>query len=74
MDWLYKNNAVIHCAHGTLSFVGSQENQASVSGRVKNAPLRVVKVARLIKGLRKGLPIYVVELNRPESGSKEGEP
>ena len=44
-----------------------------MSGRVGNAPLRVVKVARLIKGLRKGLPKYVVKLNRLESGSKEGE-
>ena len=74
MDWLYKSNAIIHCAHKTISFVDSQENQASVSRRVGYTPLRVVKVSRLIKGLRKGLPIYAVKLNRPESGSKEGEP
>ena len=74
MDWLYKNNAVIHCAHKTISFVDSQENQALVSGRVENAPLRVVKVARPIKGLRKGLPIYGAKMNRPKSWSKEGEP
>ena len=58
MDLLYKSNAVVHCMQETISFVDSQGNQASVSGRVGNAPLRVVKVARLIKGLRKGLPIY----------------
>ena len=74
MDWLYKSNAVIHCAHKIISFVDSQGNQALVSGRVGNAPLRVVKVARLLKGLRKGLPIYAVNLNRPKSGSTEGEP
>ena len=45
-----------------------------MSRRVGYAPLRVVKVARLIKGLRRGLPIYAMKLNRPESGSKEGEP
>ena len=73
MDWLYKNNPIIHYAHKTISFVDSQGNQALVSGRVGNAPLRVVKVTILIKGLRKGLPIDDVKLNRPESGSKEGE-
>ena len=73
MDWLYKSNVVIHCAHGTISFVDSQGNQASVSGKVGNAPFRVVKVARLLKGLRKGLPIYVVKLYRPKSGSIEGQ-
>ena len=73
MDWLYKNNVVIHCAHGTISFVDSQENQASVSGRVGNAPLRVVKAARILKGLRKGLPIYAVKLNRLENGFTKGE-
>ena len=45
-----------------------------MSGRVGNAPLRVVKVARLLKGLTKGLPIYAVKLNRQENGSKEGKP
>ena len=74
MDWLNKNNAGIHCAHETISFVDSQKNHALVSGRVGNTPLRVVKAARLIKGLRKGLPINAIKLNRLESGSKEGEP
>ena len=74
MDWLHKNNDVAHCVHKTISFVESQENQALVSRRVGYAPLRVVKVARLIKGLKKGLSIYGVKLNRLENGSKEGEP
>ena len=61
MDWLHKNNAVIHCAQGTLSFIDPQGSQALVSGRVGYAPLRVVKIVKLVKGLRKGLPIYTVK-------------
>ena len=74
MDWLHKNNAVIHCAQGTLSFINSQESQVLVSGRVGYAPLRVVKIAKLVKRLRKGLPIFVVKLNKLEGKPKEGEP
>ena len=74
MDWLHKNNVVIHCAQGTLSFIESQGNQALVSGRVGYAPLRIVKISKLVKGLRKGLCIYAIKLNKPEGKPKEGEP
>ena len=50
MDWLHKNNAAIHCAQGTLSFIDSQESQVLVSRWVGYAPLRVVKTAKLING------------------------
>ena len=30
MDWLHKNNTVIHCTQGTLSFIEPQGNQALV--------------------------------------------
>ena len=50
MDWLHKNNAVIHCTQGTLSFTDPQGSQALVLGRVGYAPLRVVKIAKLVKG------------------------
>ena len=74
MDWLHKNNAVIHCAQGTLSFLDSQESQALVSGRVGHAPLRIVKISKLVKGLRKGLLVYAIKLNKPKGKPKEGEP
>ena len=73
MDWLHKNNAVIHCAQETLSFIDSQESQVLVSRRVGYAPLRVVKIAKLVKGLKNGLPIYTVKLNKPKGEPKEGE-
>ena len=43
-------------------------------GRAGYAPLRVVNISKLVKGLRKGLPIYAVKLNKPEDEPKEGEP
>ena len=73
MDWLHKNNVVIHCTQGTLSFTDPQGIQALVLGRAGYAPLRIVKIAKLVKGLKKGLPIYVVKLNKPEGEPKEGE-
>ena len=36
--------------------------------------MRIVKISRLVKGLRKGLPVYTVKLNKPEDKPKEGEP
>ena len=58
-----------------LSFIVHKEPYPSlVSGRVGYAPLRIVKISKLVKGLRKGLPIYAVKLNRPESKPKGGEP
>ena len=74
MDWLHKNNAVIHCAQGTLSFIDPQGSQALASRRVGYAPLRVIKIAKLVKELKKGLPIYAVKLNKPKGEPKEGEP
>ena len=74
MDWLHKNNAIIHCTQGTPSFTDPQGSQALVSGRARYAPLRVVKIAKLVKELRKGLPIYAVKLNKLEGEPKEWDP
>ncbi|MCO5576110.1 hypothetical protein L7F22_029917 [Adiantum nelumboides] len=73
MDWLSKNKADIHCSQGTVSFYSLNEEQVYIHGRRGNAPLRVVKAKQLIKGLRKGLSLYVLKLNKPEKESKEKE-
>ena len=75
MDWLSKNKANIHCGQKILSFFQSSEGQrVQVEGRTGRAPLKVVKIARLVKGLRKGLPIYVMKLNKTEVEAEESEP
>ena len=35
--------------------------------------MRIVKISKLVKGLRKGLPIYAVKLKKPKGKPKEGE-
>ncbi|MCO5573824.1 hypothetical protein L7F22_027599 [Adiantum nelumboides] len=73
MDWLSKNKADIHCSQGTVSFYSLNGEQVYIHGRRGNAPLRVVKTKQLMKGLRKGLPLYVLKLNKPEKESEEKE-
>ncbi|MCO5556517.1 hypothetical protein L7F22_010066 [Adiantum nelumboides] len=73
MDWLSKNKADIHCSQGTVSFYSLNGEQVYIHGRRGNASLRVVKAKQLIKGLRKGLSLYVLKLNKPEKESKEKE-
>ncbi|MCO5564854.1 hypothetical protein L7F22_018522 [Adiantum nelumboides] len=73
MDWLSKNKADIHCSQGMVSFYSLNEEQVYIHGRRGNAPLRVVKAKQLIKGLQKGLSLYVLKLNKPEKESKEKE-
>ncbi|MCO5583736.1 hypothetical protein L7F22_037650 [Adiantum nelumboides] len=73
MDWLSKNKADIHCSQRTVSFYSLYEEQVYIHGRRGNASLRVVKAKQLIKGLRKGLSLYVLKLNKLEKASKEKE-
>ena len=42
-----------------------------IHGRSGKNSLRVVKSSKLVKGLRKGLPIYILRLNQP-SNVEEG--
>ncbi|MCO5596797.1 hypothetical protein L7F22_050867 [Adiantum nelumboides] len=73
MDWLSKNKADIHCSQGTISFYSLNGEQVYIHGRRGNTPLKVVKAKQLMKGLWKGLPLYVLKLNKLEEESKEKE-
>ena len=74
MDWLIQNQAKIYCSQGIVSFVSSQGEKEKVKGRSRRNPLWVVKPSKLIKGLKKGLPIYVLKLNKPEPIKERDEP
>ena len=71
MDWLSKNQAGINCSKGTVSFNSSDGEKVEIHGRSGRNPLRVVKSSKLVKGLRKGLPIYILKLNKPEKVEEE---
>lgn len=64
-DWLSKNLADIHCSQGIISFVRDAREQVQVQGRAGEALLKVVKIKQLVKVLKKGLPIYVLKINKP---------
>ena len=66
MDWLGQNQAGIYCSQGIVSFVSSQGDKVEVKGRSRKNSLWVVKPSKLIKGLGKGLSIYVLKLNKLE--------
>ncbi|MCO5559985.1 hypothetical protein L7F22_013589 [Adiantum nelumboides] len=73
MDWLSKNKADIHCSQGTVFFYSLNGEQVYIHGIRGNTPLRVVKAKHLMKGLRKGLPLYVLKLNKLKKESKDKE-
>ena len=65
MDWLSQNDSDINCRRGLVSFITSEGKKVQVQGQnVRH--LRVVKANKLVKGMRKGLPICVLKLNKPD--------
>ena len=74
MDWLGQNQAGIYCNQGTVSFVSSQGEKVEIQGISRRNPIWVVKPNKLIKGLKKGLPIYVLKLNKPKPLEERDEP
>ena len=74
MDWLGQNQAGIYCSQGTISFVSNQGEKVEIQERSGRNPIWVVKPNKLVKGLKKGLPIYVLKLNKPEPLEERDEP
>ena len=66
MDWLGHNQAKINCSQRSISFTSNQGNWVTIHGRSYKNPLKVVKANKIAKGYRKGLPIYILKLNKLE--------
>ena len=45
-----------------------------IQGRFGRNPLKVVKANKLVSGLKKGLPLYILKINKPEKVEKVQEP
>ena len=58
----------------TLVFMDLCGNKIHVSGSNGNPTLQLVKASKLLKGLRKRQPIYVVKLNPVSQEKSSGEP
>ena len=74
MDWLGHNHAEINYGQGSILFTSSQGNSVTIRGRSGKNPLKVVKGNKIAKGYRKGLPIYILKLNKPEKLEESQEP
>ena len=74
MDWLSKNQAKINYQKGTILFISSTGHKVSIQGRSGKNPLKVVKSNKLVKGLQKGLPIFILKINKPRPEEKSQDP
>ena len=74
MDWLSKSQAEINCNKGSILFISSNGTKVQIQGRSGRNPLKVVKANKLVSGLRKGLSIYILKLNKPEKVEEGQEP
>lgn len=64
MDWLTLNQAHIDYEKGHISFHALNGEKIEIRGRSGKNPLRVVNSRKLVKGLRKGLPINILKMNK----------
>ena len=74
MDWLGHSHVEINCSQGSILFTSSPRNRVKIQGRSGNNPLKVVKANKIAKGYRKGLPIYILKLNKHEELEKSQDP
>ena len=74
MDWLGHNHAEINCIQGSILFTSSQGNRVTIQGRSGKNPLKVVKAKKIAKGYKKGLPMYILNLNKPEKLEESQDP
>ena len=78
MDQLGHNHAKINCNQGPILFTSnqtsSQGNRIKKQGRSSKNPLKVVKAYKIAKGYKKGLPIYILKLNKPEKLEESQDP
>ena len=74
MDWLGHNQAKINCIQGSILFTSSQGDMVTIQGRSGKNPLKVIKAKKIAKGYRKGLPIYILKLNKPKKLEESQDP
>ena len=70
MDWLSKNNALLHCKDALLTFQDSRGEKATISGTRGKPKLHLVTATKLLKGYRKKQMVYAVKLNPIEKSSE----
>ena len=66
MNWLGKNKAQINCGLDSILFTSGLATQVQIQGRLSRNPVKIVKAKRIVNGFRKGLPIYILKINKQE--------
>ena len=74
MDWLGHNHAEINCNQGSILFTSRQGEKVTIQGRSGKNPLKVVKANKIANGYRKGLPTYILKLNKLERLEESQDP
>ena len=74
MDWLGHNHVEINYNQGSILFTSSKGDRVTIQGRSGKNPLKVVKANKIAKGYKKGLPIYILKLNKPERLEESQDP
>ena len=74
MDWLGKNKAQINCGLGSIIFTSDLGTQVQIQGRSGRNPLKVVRAKRIVSGFRKGLPIYILKINKTKKVEEGHDP
>ena len=63
MDWVFQNNALLHCKDVILTFQDSCGEKVTISGIRGKPKLHLVIAAKLLKGYQKKQMVYAVKLN-----------
>ena len=75
MDWLIGHNqAEINYSKGYILLTSGQGERVTIQGRSSKNPLKVVKANKIAKSHRKGLPIYILKLNKHEKLEESQDP
>ena len=74
MGWIGKNKAQINCGLGSILFTSDHGKQVKIKGKWGRNPLKVVKAKWIVNGFRKGLPIYILKINKPKKEEQGQEP
>ena len=74
VDWQSKSQVEINCSQGSILLISNLGNLVQIHGSSGRNPLKVVKANKLACGFRKGLPIYILKLNKMEKVEEGQEP
>ena len=74
IDWLGKNKSQVNYGLGSILFSSDLGIPIQIHKRSGRKPLKIVKAKRIVNGFRKGLPIYILKINKLEKEEEGQDP